>query len=72
MAQDAISGNAKGEASPRMKAAQIGSKRFQGNPCKRCQSTERFTSSGGCVRCTNETSKARHQQIRALLSKVST
>ena len=63
---DQVQRKALGE-SPRLKAAQKGSRRFLGNPCKVCSGLERYTSSGGCVRCTNAKADARAQKVKALL-----
>jgi hypothetical protein len=35
----------------RIEAVQNGSKTFEGQPCKNCSGTERYTVSGGCAAC---------------------
>ncbi len=50
-----------------MVAARAGLKRFEGNPCPKCDGTIRHTSSGSCVRCTIKRATARTNEIRETL-----
>ena len=52
---------------PRLKAATERRKHYHAKPCKNCGSTDRYTSSGSCVQCTNAKAKEKHEYLRSLL-----
>jgi hypothetical protein len=58
-------------ASPRRetreKAAAGGRRRFLGAPCSSCRKRLRYTSSGSCVACSLERSRARYAKLMAAL-----
>ena len=49
---------------PRLTAAQAGSKRYQAKPCKVCACTTRYTSSGCCTACNDRRSKEFAAKVR--------
>lgn len=56
---------------PRETAARQGESTYDGQPCKTCGSTKRYTINASCVDCSNERSKAnvkkRREHIKALI-----
>lgn len=50
---------------PRMKAAAKGESTYEGQPCKTCGSTLRYTINASCISCINEKSKVHSKEHRA-------
>ena len=53
---------------PRVKAAQEGRSRYQGNPCKICGEAERFTANGNCANCQRGHNRAYQVRLQQLLA----
>ena len=53
---------------PRIAAAKAGQRRFIGNPCAKCGSPERYTTSGACVKCAAEAATERRKMIQKLIA----
>ena len=53
--------------SPRMKAAREGKTHYNGQPCKTCGETYRYTSTAQCVACNKVKTEAQREKVRELL-----
>ncbi|EEN1007491.1 hypothetical protein GIC15_22320 [Salmonella enterica] len=52
------------EPQPEKKIRKVGTK-FNGNPCRKCNETERYVSTGDCVACTRERARLRDERRKA-------
>lgn len=50
----------------RKTAVDLGFPTYEGSPCKRCASTERYTTGGGCVKCARNKQTEQRDARRAL------
>ncbi|EJM5074497.1 hypothetical protein NON99_004521 [Salmonella enterica] len=39
--------------------------KFNGNPCRKCNETERYVSTGDCVACIRERARLQHERRKA-------
>lgn len=51
----------------RFLAAEKGQRKYVGNPCRVCGSTERYTINGACVACSKRARKKDMDKVRELL-----
>lgn len=55
--------------SPRLKAAEQGNTHYDGQPCRTCGNTLKYTSTGNCVVCTRAKTNDHRAKVRELLEK---
>lgn len=53
---------------PRMKAAEQGKTHYEGQPCKTCGTTQKYTSTGNCVQCSKTATAEQRRKVRELLA----
>lgn len=51
-----------------MKAAEQGKTHYEGQPCKTCGSTLKYTSTGNCVPCSKTATAEQRRKVRELLA----
>lgn len=54
---------------PRIKAAEQGQTHYQGKPCKTCDNTLRYTSTGNCVQCAKAITTEQRRKVREFLAR---
>lgn len=52
----------------RLEAAKRGESRYMGTACRTCGNSERFTSNGNCVACTQAYTRRKREQVKALMA----
>lgn len=57
-------------ASKRMDAARAGEIHYEGNPCRNCGATRRYTLSGACVACVSKRSTEHKRRFKELVDEV--
>lgn len=53
--------------SPRIEAARLGQRKYQGKPCKACGELEKYVINAACVACTKKAKAESEGKIRELL-----